>query len=283
MNHPDDLLAPYVDGALSTAERNAVTRHLATCERCATEVELAGRAEPGAPIDAGGGGAGGSRGPGDRGGRAERRRACPEVTPLRESASRANGLRWVAAAVGIAAVIVLVATTLPNVGGQGSSEAALPAAAEGGAVASIAPASRVEIQDVDYDVDSVQALAGSFARAAAPGVSGAPASPPWCRRPRPGGAGVTAEGRPRTDRLSAAAACLSKAFADPQGELVRLIDARFRGTPAYIGIYLAGPGAGQPPDSALVADRVEARLRDPALDDHQALRISAGSRFGAPE
>ena len=158
-------------------------------------------------------------------------------------------------AVGVAAVIVLAATALPHLG-QGSSEAALPAAAGGGAVASIAPASRVEVQDVDYDVDTVQALAGSFARAAAPGASGVPGVPAPSGVPQAAtgnGAPVTQEGSNIQDgSMSAAAACLSKAFADPQGELVRLIDARFRGTPAYIGIYLAGPGAGQPPDSALV-------------------------------
>ncbi len=40
-------------------------------------------------------------------------------------------------------------------------------------MASIAPASRVEVQHVDYDVHTVQALAESFARAAAPGVPAA--------------------------------------------------------------------------------------------------------------
>jgi len=87
-------------------------------------------------------------------------------------------------------------------------------------------------------------------------VSGAPRIPGPSGVPQAAtgnGAPVTEEGPNIQDgSLSAAAACLSKAFADPQGELVRLIDARFRGTPAYIGIYLAGPGAGQPPDSALV-------------------------------
>ncbi len=203
MNHPDDLLAPYVDGALSTAERNAVTRHLATCDRCATEVELAGRAsralrsmpEAAAPADLGV--------PAIEAAERNAAERAPEVAPLREPASRANGLRWVAAVVGIAAVIVLAATTLPHIG-QGSSEAALPAAAGGGAVASIAPASRVEVQDVDYDVDTVQALAGSFARAAAPGGSRAPAVP------APSGVPQAATGNGasrRRDRTSRTAPC----------------------------------------------------------------------------
>lgn len=255
MSHPDDLLAPYVDGALSTAERNAVVRHLATCERCATEVELAGRAsralrsmpEAAASADLGV--------PAIEAAERNASERAPEVSPLREPASRPNALRWVAAVVGVAAVIVLAATALPHLG-QGSSEAALPAASGGGPAASIAPASRVEVQDVDYDVGTVQALATSFARAAAPGVSGVPGvlGPSGVPQAATGnGAPVTQEGSNVQDgSMSTAAACLSKAFADPQGELVRLIDARFRGTPAYIGIYLAGPGAGQPPDSALV-------------------------------
>jgi hypothetical protein len=34
--------------------------------------------------------------------------------------------------------------------------------------------------------------------------------------------------------------------------LVRIIQARFEGKPADIAVFLEGPGAGQPPDSAVV-------------------------------
>src|SRR5436189_273090 len=41
MNHPDALLAEYVDGALAEGERPIIERHLDICERCQEEVALA--------------------------------------------------------------------------------------------------------------------------------------------------------------------------------------------------------------------------------------------------
>ncbi|MDP9299761.1 MAG: hypothetical protein M3P43_02525, partial [Actinomycetota bacterium] len=51
-----------------------------------------------------------------------------------------------------------------------------------------------------------------------------------------------------------AVACLDRAFTEPagqqapEGQLVRVIQARYRGTPAVLGVYSIGPGAGQPAD-----------------------------------
>ncbi|HXF58014.1 MAG TPA: zf-HC2 domain-containing protein, partial [Actinomycetota bacterium] len=42
--HPEELLAGFVDGTASADERALVERHLAACERCRLEVELAARA-----------------------------------------------------------------------------------------------------------------------------------------------------------------------------------------------------------------------------------------------
>ena len=39
---------------------------------------------------------------------------------------------------------------------------------------------------------------------------------------------------------------------DPRDELVRLIRAEFNGTPAYLAVFLEGPGAGQAPDTVVV-------------------------------
>jgi hypothetical protein len=41
-------------------------------------------------------------------------------------------------------------------------------------------------------------------------------------------------------------------FGDPASRLVRLIEARFVDAPAYFAVFLQGPGAGQPPDRAVV-------------------------------
>ena len=38
----------------------------------------------------------------------------------------------------------------------------------------------------------------------------------------------------------------------PQDVLIRLIEAEFEGTPAYIAVFSEGPGAGQPPDHIVV-------------------------------
>jgi len=65
-------------------------------------------------------------------------------------------------------------------------------------------------------------------------------------------------GRP-TDNSTAGAAtrtatgCLTRgAGTEPQDVLVRLIDARYRGRPALIGVYLTGPSPGGAPDKVLV-------------------------------
>ena len=44
MTHPEELLADYVDGALTDDERAAADAHLATCETCREEIELARQA-----------------------------------------------------------------------------------------------------------------------------------------------------------------------------------------------------------------------------------------------
>jgi hypothetical protein len=39
---------------------------------------------------------------------------------------------------------------------------------------------------------------------------------------------------------------------DPRDTLIRLIEAEFDGTPAYIAAFLESPGADQPPDKVLI-------------------------------
>jgi hypothetical protein len=231
MTHPDDLLAAYEDGALAEGERAVLERHLATCPRCRDEVALArtARAALAAVPDA--------EAPATIGA------AAIAQADRSSKAPSPAWYRWGAAAAGIAAVIVGLALLLPNVGSNGTTEGARPASAEGGggvpaAPTPVGPATGIEHQDTDYDAMSVAELARSYAgKSVAVALTG------------------STDGQFGFDRSSAfgsAATCLQRAAGDDEGTLIHLVDARFQGTPAYLGVYLTGPGAGQPADAVRV-------------------------------
>ena len=55
------------------------------------------------------------------------------------------------------------------------------------------------------------------------------------------------------ERTSLAKDCVQQSgIQGPQDVLIRLIEAEFEGTPAYIAVFSEGPGAGQPPDHIVV-------------------------------
>jgi hypothetical protein len=236
MNHPDDLFADYVDGTLPTEDREAVDAHLATCSRCALEVRLASgarRALMSLPDEAAPDGLG--------------------ISAIRE-AERARtatpgGARWYrwAGAVAAAAAIGLVLVTLPKLGGS-SREAANVLAPQasgptGSASNSAKDASGVEVADTNYDADDLRGLALGSARAASLGEASE---------------GPAADGRTEfalVNRLPDARACLRTADPLVEGDLVRVIEARFRGTPAYIGIFLEAHRTDQHWASIVVAAR----------------------------
>jgi putative zinc finger protein len=240
MSHPDALLAEYVDGALAEGERTAVERHLGSCERCRDEVALAraGRAalasvtETPAPSDLGAPAI------------AEAKRRAGSHPAAGEPPGRPTWYRWAGAAAGIAAALLVVALVLPHVGNAPATTAAAGDAAAPRAAAS--PATSVETQNVNYDLAGVESLATSSRgqEGAAFGSNGQPTQVPVA-------ASATPEERiPFAD----AVACLDRAFTEPtghqspDGQLVRVIQARFRGVPAVLGVYLLSPGAGQPAD-----------------------------------
>ena len=154
MNHPDALLAEYVDGALAQGERAVVERHLDACERCREEVALARTARSAlasvteAPA------------PGDLGDAAiaEARRRAAGAPAAAPPSGRPGWYRWAGAAAGIAAALLLLTLVLPHVGTEPAREVA------GGAVAKSAaapPATTVEAQNINYDLAGVEALATS--------------------------------------------------------------------------------------------------------------------------
>lgn len=234
MTHPEELLAGYVDGTLSPSERGVVDAHLPGCARCREELSLAGSAVPALA-------------------------SLPEVhVPLGvtgpvlarargQAASRAGSrlgrVQWAFGFAAAAALLLLIVVNLPHLGGGGGQRASSPA--DGGAVTApnTSPVPQgfvgLERQSVDYDTDSVQALAKSATGAAKETVS------------------ATDSGS--TEAALAASAdeaigCLQQSGAEfsASSRLVQLIEATFRGTPAYLGVFVQGPGAGQPADHAVV-------------------------------
>jgi anti-sigma factor RsiW len=233
MNHPDELLAEYVDGTLPAADRDAVRAHLTSCARCGEEVAAATvaaetlRRLPQPAIPAGLADAAEME--------ASRTRARPE-----RSATPATWYRWAGLAAAAAAVVAIVALALPDIGGSngGASSAAMGASRE------LSPPDAIEIQQTNYDSSAVLALARTYMREAAPQAD----------------AGMTAAAPRAVEAgVDQAVACVRSALTsetDPtltvQGDPVRIIRARFEGIPAYLGVFLAGPGPDQQTDTVTV-------------------------------
>ena len=248
MNHPGPLLADYVDGTLDPSMRAEVDAHLRRCAICRAELSLAragagaaqGLKEPDVPAGLG------------EAAIAEATRLAaernPEVTSIEGRARRRPATSRVLAAAGAAAAVLLLVAIAPKLG-QSSNE--LPAAnvADGAAASAAAgyqPATGVEIQHANYTFDalpqiadalrtsfSVNAPVPSEAAGGAAEVTHVPSLPP------------RTSGDPSL--LPNATACLNEAFNTPNGTLSRVLLATYQGQPAYISVYLIGPGAGLPP------------------------------------
>lgn len=243
--HPDELLAALVDGELTDAERAQAEAHLATCETCREEVDLARRARTAVasledvPVPLG------VTGPVLQAARKERPRLVRLARPVAWAAA--------AAVVGVGAWVGLRAAS-----DGGDEEGELPSAAEAPAEAqaTLEAALPFEIQDVNYTDTSLQELAGRLAA-----ESGAPAEEAFG-----GEAEEEAQDRaateaspvaplptPREEVRVEAFECLQQgAELGPDAQVVKIIAASFKGTPAYIGAFLEGPGAGEPPDRLVI-------------------------------
>lgn len=235
--HPEELLAGHVEGTLTQDERALVDAHLATCAVCREEVDLAREAltalaaleERPVPF--------GVTGPvlAEAGRRFERRRAAVW-----------ERVQW---AAGLAAAAALVLVVALNLGGD-SGDRARPAAegaggtmdaqapAAGDAALSAEPPALERQRAVSYDDAGVRSLTHVAALEA---DAGAPEGQEDARSAR--------------EERNAALECLRTSGApldEPRDTLVRLIEAQYLGTPAYFAVFHESPGAGQPPDSALV-------------------------------
>jgi anti-sigma factor RsiW len=242
VSHPDDLLADYVDGTLDERARADVDTHLLGCERCRDEVRLARTAKVALveledrPVPLG------VTGPvlAEAGRRFERRRGVSW-----------DRFQWAAGLAAAAALVVVVAL---NVGDGGSETTPSPAAAgtgatgAAGAEASDATASAplpffgLEQQlDVNYDDEGIRAVASEAAGAVEAAEGGEAAGP------------LASGAEDSAQRTGDAKGCVRQSgLQGPRDVLIRLIEAEFEGTPAYIAVFAEGPGAGQPPDHIVV-------------------------------
>jgi anti-sigma factor RsiW len=222
MNHPYELLADLVEGTLDEDALAGVQAHLDTCPSCREDVAHASAGR-------------------------EAARSLPQAAApadlhhrvVTAAGGRGQGTpswyRWAGVAAA-AAVVVAIAIALPNVG-DGESELSAGAEAErsmtaAGDAAGIVSERPVEIQDRNYDAKGLEQLA---------------------RTAGTGSAKPADANQPQATPDDVAARCVSRAFDEqPVGRLARLIQARFEGREAYIAVYLEGPGANEPPDTAVV-------------------------------
>jgi len=248
MTHPEELLAGYVDGTLTDPERAVVDAHLPTCERCREELELArvavaalGSLEE-VPVPFG------VTGPVlAEGGRS-----------LEKRDSKAQRYQWIAGLAAAAAIVAIIAINVGSSGGGGQERASVPATAGGGAAGGAGESAKVKLElqpQVNYrGAEGVRALAEGAARSFASQAKTQTAAP---------AASATSEAMDATlgvgqEKFASAAPalrCLSTAgvpLHDPANQLVRLVEARYSGTPAYFAVFLEGPGAGQPPERVVI-------------------------------
>jgi predicted anti-sigma-YlaC factor YlaD len=220
MMHPDELLASYLDGTLEPRERAEVDAHLAGCERCRADLRSATRARNelrGAPKAAV---------PPDLRERILSRTAS-ESAPAPLSLDQARARRRPAPAAwlsGIAAAAALLigffvfsslqtssqTTGVAERAGAPEANATAPGVSSGGGTSG----GLVVTPDTNYDEAAVQKLAASVA---AKGVQ---------------------IGSETVGDASVAIACLTKgAKITGSEQAVELIQARFGGKPAYLGVY----------------------------------------------
>jgi predicted anti-sigma-YlaC factor YlaD len=239
MTHPEELLAGHVDGTLPAVERAAVDSHLAECARCRQEVALAASARSalGSLAEV----------PAPSGVAARALQEAGAVQPHGQAGGIPRWYRIAGVAAAAAAALLVIAVTIPHIGkstgstsdARGASAKVTTGAAAPNPMAAAAPV--IEIQHTNYDNASLSALSGSFAGTGAAFSTSTP-----------GATESTAVNTGTPAQTTKALACIAKSAPSQTGQPTRLISARFQGTPAYLEVFLEGPGANQPPDSVVV-------------------------------
>lgn len=236
--HPEELLAAYEEGSLADQALQAVEDHLAECDTCRADVRLAAlarerlRALPEANVPAATGRA--VVHALDREGPNLRAPGGPEVGDRGSARRRGDASRWLAGLAAAAVVVGLIAVALPRLWSSDSGGSSTAARSEEAAdAAAPAPAGSgppiVERQDIDYEPAAVAALAADAARATA----SAGAVPEQAEARQPPGA-------------AQAIACVRRWASAAEGATpIRIIEASYRGSPAYLGVARqTSPGEG---------------------------------------
>jgi hypothetical protein len=260
--HPDELLAGYVDGSAPPDERRAVERHVAACERCRSETELAASAraalvslpELEAP------------GLADAGLDAFRREPAEEFAAGRSTGresllsrirARPSRIHWdrVALGAGLAAAaglfVIFIAVGLTRSGQRASNGPALAASPVSGLP-------RVIDRGATYSPITLQALSSQLRAPAAQGktLNLAPTGPPLDRFAPASGEQANAPS-PATNVSGPASvlACLRTGTGLlSSAQPIYLEAADFQGTPAYVGAFVLPPAAsGSSPHLIVVA------------------------------
>ncbi|HEX9313183.1 MAG TPA: zf-HC2 domain-containing protein [Actinomycetota bacterium] len=265
MNHPEELLAAFVDGTATLQERATVEAHVTFCSDCRHEIELARSARAalqGLPdlepptIDLGSLAAGRSAtsaaataalpigvtaeppgqpaepvgvGPGGREPARGPARAGHRRTPARWQVRVAQG------ALAAAAIAVAVGV-FANLGGNSKLTSSAPSPAAGGVRGAIqAPAAAPTHPTQAYTAKSFAALAADLVR----DVRGT--------RPkdRTFGAALSAAPSPTPGLpfVEQALSCLQQGTGLVDGNYLYYVQgATYEGTPVYLGAFLSGPG-----------------------------------------
>jgi Putative zinc-finger len=245
-DHPETLLAEFVEGTLPPNPRAEVEAHLAGCGRCREEVALAREARTGL--------VGLPEVPAPQGLTfSVRRRARPTRAP------RAG--RWVAAAAAAAVLVAGGAVAITAVLGDGSQEAASVGDAPAGASPAPAPAQEAAGQELtarpdrlptyvesnrDYSVGDLTRLVGGLRRLADTEVKAGRVPTAAAFSPKADRGALT-----RTIRRALACTLLD----DPPEEPVvpfTIEAAAFLGEPAYVATFLRGPAPDRPANQILV-------------------------------
>lgn len=232
MTHPEELLAGYVDGTLTEEERAVVAAHLPACPTCRQELELASRAitalsaleEESVPF-----------------GVTEPILAEARRTPVRRQPVWQR-YQWAAGIAAAACLLLIAGVLLPQLTGgnsKGAGSARAPSAEmqagdSAGTLAGSGAPVQTEVLDRNFDERDVKRLA----------VDAADVVPAL---PARDAAATLAPPDDATSCLVASGATLGE-----QDTLVRVIEARYLGTPAYLGVLQEGPGGGQPPERIVV-------------------------------